>query len=70
MTMPPNDRDPVIRRTPADYVRRPDGSRNLMPLVLGALMLGIVGFLLFGDNFGGPDRPSLTDTTPNTPVAK
>jgi len=69
MTMPPNDRDPV-RRTPADYVRRPDERWNLLTLVLGALVLGIAGFLLFGDNFGGPDRPSLTDTTPNTPVAK
>ena len=56
MTMPQNDRDPV-RRTPADYVRRPDGSWNVLPLVLGALVLGIAGFLLFGDNFGGPDRP-------------
>jgi hypothetical protein len=69
MTMPPNDRDPV-RRAPADYVRRPDGSWNVLPLVLGALALGIAGFLLFSDNFGGPGRPSLTDTTPNTPVAK
>ena len=69
MTMPPNDRDPV-RRTPADYVRRPDGSWIVLPFVLVALVLGFGGFLLFGDNFGGPDRPSLTDTTPNTPVAK
>jgi hypothetical protein len=68
MTMPQNDRDPV-RRTPADYVRRPDGSWNVLPLVLGALVLGIAGFLLFGD-IGGPDRPNLADTTPNTPVAK
>ena len=68
MTMPQNNRDPV-RRTPADYVRRPDGSWNVLPLVLGALVLGIAAFLLFGD-IGGPDRPNLTDTTPNTPVAK
>jgi hypothetical protein len=33
-------------------------------------MLGIAGFLSFGDIGGGPDRPNLTDTTPNTPVAK
>ena len=68
MTMPPNDRDP-IHRTPADYVG-PDERWNLLTLVLGALVLGIAGFLLFGDNFGGPDRARITDTTPNTPVAK
>lgn len=63
--------DPV-RRTPAEYVRRPDGSWNILPLVLGTLLLGIAAILLFGDGFVGsdPGKPSLTDTTPNTPVAK
>ena len=71
MTMSPNDRDP-IRRTPTDYVRRADGSLNILPLVLGTLLLGVAAVLLFGDGFGGADRgrPSVTDTTPNTPVAK
>ena len=52
------------------FGRREDGSWNVLPLVFGALALGLAGVLLFGDNFGGPNRPSLTDTTPNTPVAK
>jgi|RhiMetdeSRZDD1v2_1073273.scaffolds.fasta_scaffold935895_1 hypothetical protein len=71
MTTPPNDRA-FGRRTPTDYIRRADGSWNILPLVLGTLLLGIAAVLLFGDGFGGSDRarPSLTDTTLNTPVAK
>ena len=57
-------RDPDGRRRPADYVRRDDGSWNVLPIILGLLLLIGVGYFVFADRT--PDGPTPVTNQPNT----
>jgi hypothetical protein len=51
------------QRRPADYVRRPDGSWSMMPILLGlALVLGL-GYLFMGMDWNRSTTPVTGDTT-------
>ena len=66
------------RRRPQDYVRREDGSRSVVPMVLVAAVLLGVGFVLLADwntttgpapTPSGVSRPATTPPATNTPPA-
>jgi hypothetical protein len=49
------DRD---RRRPSDYVRRDDGTWNVLPIILGVAVLALIGYFVFGPGFNTrTDRP-------------
>jgi hypothetical protein len=47
--------DAPLKRTSLDYIRRADGSWNVLPLVLGALAITVAGYVFLGDRFIGQD---------------
>jgi hypothetical protein len=75
---PPPDvpRDPNARRA-QDYIRRDDGSWNMVPIVLGLVIILGLGYLMFGGRRTSTDGPSYRateriekpDTTPATKPA-
>jgi hypothetical protein len=69
----PNSSEPETnlgREPRGNYARRADGSWNILPLVLGALAIVVVGYMFLGDRFA-PDRSSNTSIDrPNTSVPK
>jgi hypothetical protein len=65
--------DPIVpkvtqRRDPRDYVRREDGSWNIVPLILGALVVIVVGYMFIGDPATEPDRtnPGIQQSPPSS----
>jgi hypothetical protein len=58
------DRDPDLRQTDPDlrqrnYLRRDDGGWGVLPMLLGAAFLLLLGYLVFGP---GVDRSATTST--------
>jgi hypothetical protein len=51
-----------------NYVRHADGSWNILPLVLGALAVVVVGYMFLSDRFN--TAPDSTSTTIERPVPK
>jgi hypothetical protein len=59
MTNPSENKIPIDaspKRTSRDYIRRADGSWNVLPLVLGALAIAVAGYVFLGDRFIGQDH--------------
>jgi hypothetical protein len=69
-----DQRDP-LRRRPAMSIRRDDGSWGMLPILAAIAVVALVGYMLFGDNFRGPNATTAnrtdgpTTTTPKTTPA-
>jgi hypothetical protein len=66
----PNDpRNSGVRRG-RDYIRRDDGSWNVIPIVLGLIVLLGLGYMLLGhrDDRAGPARTTERIDRPATPA--
>ncbi len=44
------------KRSYGDFIRRADGSWNVLPLILGALAIVAVSYMLLGDRFTDQER--------------
>lgn len=62
------DTKPVTLERPGSYVRHSDGSWNILPLVLGALAIVVVGYMFVGDRFNTASDPN--SKTIEQPVSK
>ena len=62
-----NQKDPGSKPTPrGSYVRHPDGSWNLPPLVLGALAIVVVGYMVLGDHTNTAPSSTIEQPVPKT----
>ena len=58
------ERDPDRRptRRPGDFIRRDDGSWSPLALLLGAVLLVLIGWVVFADRSTGPSTTTTGQT--------
>ena len=64
MTNQPGSKAPMTKSA-LGYLRNADGSWNVLPIALGALLIVSGGYLLWNDQFAGPvnlETPALEKT--------
>ena len=55
------------QRRPGDYIRRPDGSWSMMPILLGLVLVLGLGYLFMGSDWNR-STPVTGDTTTRQPT--
>ena len=63
-----DQRDPNTPEPRGNYLRHADGRWNVLPLVLGALAIVVVGYMFLGDrvNTANPNSPAVERPVPKT----